>query len=63
MRKERKKEISRNLTEVFSRTMFYNVPNILKYIDEIKDGRKRIYYPMIYLFVSKMMMFLSEGKS
>ena len=43
--------------------MFCNVPNILKYIDEIKDVRKRIYYPMRYLFISEMMMLLSEGKS
>lgn len=61
--KKVKKEFSRNTTEVFTKTMFHNIPNILKYIDEIKDKRKRIYYPMRYLFMSEMMMFLSEGKS
>ena len=58
-----KKEFSRNTTEVFAKTMFHYVPEILKYIDEIKDARKRIEYPMRYLVLSEMMMFLSEGRS
>ena len=61
--KKVKKGFSKNLTEMFSKTMFHNVPNILKYIDEIEDKRKRVQYPMRYLIMSEMMMFLSEGKS
>lgn len=58
-----KKELTKNTTEVYAKTMFHYVPEILKYIDEIKDPRKREYYTMRYLIISEMMMFLSEGKS
>ena len=58
-----KKEFSKNTTEVFAKTMFHYIPKILKYIDEIKDPRKRCEYSMRYLIVSEMLMFLSEGKS
>ncbi len=58
-----KKEFSKNPVETFGKTLFHYVPNIMKYIDEIKDERTRIYYTMRYLIISEMMMFLSEGKS
>lgn len=58
-----KKEFSKNTTEVFTKTIFHYVPEILKYIDEIKEPRKRYDYPMRYLIMSEMLMFLSEGKS
>lgn len=58
-----KKEFSKNTTEVFTKTIFHYVPEILKYIDEIKDPRKSWDYSMRYLFFSEMLMFLSEGKS
>ena len=58
-----KKEFSKNTTEVFAKTIFHYVPKILKYIDEIKEPRKRHGYSMRYLIMSEMLMFLSEGKS
>ena len=58
-----KKEFSKNTTEVFTKTIFHYVPEILKYIDEIKEPRKRHNYSMRYLIMSEMLMFLSEGKS
>ena len=58
-----KKEFSKNTTEIFVKTMFHYVPEILRYIEEIKNPRKRIEYPMRYLIVSEMLMFLSEGRS
>ena len=58
-----KKEFSKNTTEVFSKTIFHYVPEILKYIDEIREPRKRNNYSMRYLIMSEMLMFLSEGKS
>ena len=58
-----KKEFSNNTTEVFAKTIFHYVPEILKYIDEIKDPRKCYNYSMRYLIFSEMLMFLSEGKS
>ena len=58
-----KKEFSQNTTEVFSKTIFHYVPEILKYIDEIREPRKRNNYSMRYLIMSEMLMFLSEGKS
>lgn len=58
-----KKEFSKNTTEVFAKTIFHYVPEILKYIDEIKEPRKRKDYTMRYLIMSEMLMFLSEGKS
>ena len=58
-----KKEFSRNTTEVFMKTIFHYVPEILKYIDEIREPRKRNEYSMRYLIMSEILMFLSEGKS
>ena len=58
-----KKEFSRNTTEVFMKTIFHYVPEILKYIDEIRDPRKRNEYSMRYLIMSEILMFLSEEKS
>ena len=58
-----KKEFSKNTAEVFTKTMFHYVPEILKYIDEIKDPRKDWYYSMRYLILSEMLMFISEGRS
>ena len=58
-----KKEFSKNTTEVFTKTIFHYIPKILKYIDEIKDPRKKWDYSMRYLIFSEMLMFLSEGKS
>lgn len=58
-----KKEFSKNTTEVLTKTIFHYVPKILKYIDEIKEPRKRHDYSMRYLIMSEMLMFLSEGKS
>ena len=58
-----KMEFSKNTTEVFTKTIFHYVPKILKYIDEIKEPRKRRDYSMRYLIMSEMLMFLSEGKS
>lgn len=58
-----KKEFSKNTTEVFTKTIFHYIPKILKYIDEIKDPRKRFDYSMRYLIISEMLMFLSEGRS
>ena len=57
------KAFSKNTTEVFTKTISHYVPEILKYIDEIKEPRKRYDYPMRYLIMSEMLMFLSEGKS
>lgn len=58
-----KREFSKNTTEVFAKTIFHYVPEILKYIDEIKEPRKRHGYSMRYLIMSEILMFLSEGKS
>lgn len=58
-----KKNFSRNTTQVFAKTIFHYIPEILKYIDEIKDPRKTYDYSMRYLIMSEMLMFLSEGKS
>lgn len=58
-----KKEFSNNTTEVFTKTIFHYIPEILKYIDEIKDPRKDYDYSMRYLIFSEMLMFLSEGRS
>lgn len=58
-----KKEFSKNTTEVFTKTMFHYIPEILKYIDEIKEPRKRCDYSMRYLIMSEMLMFLCEGRS
>ena len=58
-----KKEFSKNTTEVFAKTIFHYVPELLKYIDEICEPRKRYDYSMRYLIMSEMLMFLSEGKS
>ena len=58
-----KKEFSKNTTEVFTKTIFHYVPELLKYIDEIIEPRKRNNYSMRYLIMSEMLMFLSEGKS
>lgn len=58
-----KEEFSKNTTEVFTKTIFHYVPEILEYIDEIKDPRKTHDYSMRYLIMSEMLMFLSEGKS
>ncbi len=58
-----KQEFSKNTTEVFAKTIFHYVPEILKYIDEIREPRKRQEYSMRYLIMSEMLMFLSEGKS
>ncbi len=58
-----KEEFSKNPVETFGKTLFHYVPSIMKYIDEIKDERKRKNYSMRYLIISEMMMFLSEGKS
>ena len=58
-----KREFSKNTTEVFTKTIFHYVPEVLKYIDEIKEPRKRHDYSMRYLIMSEMLMFLSEGKS
>ena len=58
-----KREFSKNTTEVFAKTIFHYVPEILKYIDEIKDPRSDCNYSMRYLILSEMLMFLSEGRS
>ena len=58
-----KKEFSKNTTEVFAKTTFHYVPELLKYIDEICEPRKRYEYSMRYLIMSEMLMLLSEGKS
>lgn len=58
-----KKEFSKNTTEVFTKIIFHYIPEILKYIDEIKDSRKSCKYSMRYLIFSEMLMFLCEGKS
>ena len=58
-----KKDFSTNTTEVFAKTIFHYVPELLKYIDEIREPRKRNNYSMRYLIMSEMLMFLSEGKS
>ena len=58
-----KTEFSKNTTEVFTKTIFHYVPEILKYVDEIKDPRKRYEYSLRYLIMSEMLMFLSEGRS
>lgn len=58
-----KKEFSQNTTEVFAKTIFHYVPELLRYIDEIKEPRKSYDYSMRYLIMSEMLMFLSEGRS
>lgn len=57
------KGFSKNTVEIFGKTLFHYIPDIMKYIDEIQDMRKKKYYTMRYLFMSEMTMFLSEGKS
>ena len=57
------KEFSKNPVEIFGKVLFHYVPDIMKYIDEIKEERVRKLYSMRYVFVSEMMMFLSEGRS
>ena len=57
------KGFSKNTVEIFGKTLFHYIPDIMKYIDEIQDMRKKKYYMMRYLFMSEMTMFLSEGKS
>ena len=54
-----KREFSKNTTELFAKTVFHYVPEILRYIDEIKDLRRDCDYPMRYLIFSEMLMFLS----
>lgn len=58
-----KKKFSRNTTEVFAKTIFHYIPEILKYIDEIKEPRRTYDYSMRYLIMSEILMFFSEGKS
>ncbi len=58
-----KNEFSKNTTEVFAKTIFHYIPELLKYIDEIKEPRKVKNYSMRYLIISEMLMFLSEGRS
>jgi hypothetical protein len=58
-----KNKFSKNTTEVFAKTLFHYVPEILKYIDEIKEPRKKYCYSMRYLIMSEMLMFLSEGRT
>ena len=58
-----KNNFSKNTTQIFTKTIFHYIPEILKYIDEIKDPRKTYDYSMRYLIMSEMLMFLSEGKS
>jgi len=58
-----KKEFSNNTVELFAKTIFHCVPNILKYITEIKDPRKKCMYNMKYLIMSEMCMFSSAGGS
>lgn len=36
-----KKGFSKNTVEIFEKTVFHYVPNIMKYIDETPDIRKR----------------------
>lgn len=43
--------------------MFHYIPEILKYVDEIKEPKKSCDYSMRYLIMSEMLMFLSEGMS
>lgn len=58
-----KKEFSDNAVELFAKTLFHYVPNILSYINEIKDPRKSCTYKMNYLIMSEMCMFSSAGGS
>ena len=58
-----KRNFSKNTTQVFAKTIFHYIPEILKYIDEIKEPRKTYDYSMRYLIMSEMLMFLSEGRS
>ena len=58
-----KNNFSKNTTQVFAKTIFHYIPEILKYIDEIKEPRKTYDYSMRYLIMSEMLMFLSEGRS
>lgn len=58
-----KKNFLRNTAQVFTKTIFHYIPEILKYIDEIKDPRRTYDYSMRYLIMSEMLMFLSEGRS
>lgn len=41
-----KKEFSQNTAEVFAKTIFHYVPELLRYIDEIKEPRKSYDYSM-----------------
>ena len=58
-----KNNFSKNTIQVFAKTIFHYIPEILKYIDEIKEPRKTYDYSMRYLIMSEMLMFLSEGRS
>ena len=53
MRLYMKMEFSKNTTEVFMKTIFHYVPEILKYIDEIREPRKRNNYSMRYLICQR----------
>ena len=58
-----KREFSKNTTEVFAKTIFHYVPEMLKYIEKIRETKKRHNYSIRYSIMSEMLMFLSEGKS
>ena len=58
-----KREFSKNTTEVFAKTIVHYVPEILRYIDEIREPRKRQKYSMRYLIMLEMLMFLNVGNS
>ena len=50
-----KKEFSKNTTEVFAKTMFHYVPEILKYIDEIED--QTLLFNEIFVYVRNINVF------
>lgn len=52
------KEFSKNPVEIFGKVLFHYLPDIMKYIDEIKEERVRKLYSMRYVFVSEMRKFL-----
>ena len=57
-----KKEFSNNTIEVFAKTIFHYIPEILKYIDEIKDPRRKFNekYGSVKVFRRRFYAHLSE---
>ena len=47
------KGFSKNTVEIFGKTLFHYIPDIIKYIDEIQDMRKKKYYTTRFYLCQK----------